>query len=448
MNASSRLSWLAILAIAAASTSLPAQEQREVTQGPIVDHHAHLKSPAVARLFHVRLPPIELPQELDRVLRAFERHWRSRDQAALAALFAEDGIMQRGDAWHRGRPAIHIALLGAGGSDLRLWAQAFAMNDSLAYVVGSYGHRTLAHLSDLGRLHLSLRRGQDGVWRIAAAMLNNVNPPSPADTATFPAQALVAQLDSAGMRRAAVMSWAYQFGAPHFEVSDEYSKVRAENDWTAREAARFPARLVAFCSFNPIESYALEELDRCMQDSGFTGLKLHFTTSFVDLRNPQHVERLRHIFRTANARGFPMVVHMRTLDRTYGRRDAEIFLRDILAEAPDTPVQIAHAAGWGGYGTETDQALEVFAEAFEAGDPRTANLYFDLSGVVSPARSDSEKQLIVRRIRQIGVHRMLFAIDVADSAAQVRERWEHLKLLPLEDAELRTIAGNVAPYMR
>jgi len=181
---------------------------------------------------------------------------------------------------------------------------------------------------------------------------------------------------------------------------------------------------------------------------GFTGLKLHFTTSDVDLRNPRHVERLRRVFRTANDRRFPIVVHLRTLDKTYGRRDAEIFLREILAEAPDTPVQIAHLAGWGGYGGETDQALTVFAEAFAAGDRRTANLYFDLSRVASPAPSDSVKQLIVRRIRQIGVHRMLFAVDVADSAAQVRERWEHIKLLPLDDAELRTIASNVAPYLR
>lgn len=448
MHSSARLAWLVVFGIVVSSTGLPAQEPREPTQGPLVDHHAHLRSPAIARLFHVRLPPIELPQALDRLLRDFERHWRSRDQEALAGLFTEDGIMQWGDAWRRGRPSIHIALLDGGGSDLRLWAQAFGVNDSFGYIVGSYGHRTLAHLSNLGRLHLSLSRGQDGVWRIAAAVLNDVNPPSPADTATFPAQALVAQLDSAGIRRAAVMSWAYQFGAPSFDVTDEYPKVRAENDWTAQEAARFPDRLVAFCSFNPIESYALEELDRCMRDPGFTGLKLHFTTSFVDLRDRGHVERLRQVFRTANTRRFPIVVHLRTLDKTYGRRDAEIFLRDVLGEAPNTPVQIAHLAGWGGYGEETDHALEVFAEAFEAGDPRKANLYFDLSGVASPEQPDSVKQLIVQRIRQISVDRMFFGIDVADSAAQTRERWEHLKFLPLDVAELRTIANNVAPYLR
>jgi predicted TIM-barrel fold metal-dependent hydrolase len=440
---------IGVLAITAASSELHAQDDREVAPRPLVDHHAHLKSPAVARLFHYRLAPLELPPALNRVLKDFELHWHARDQAALAALFTEEGIMQFGDAWRRGRPAIRVALLDSKGADIRFWAQAFGTSDSLAYIVGSYGHRTLPHLSDLGRLHLTLRLERDGIWRIAAAVLGNVNPTSPSDTATFPAKSLIAQLDSAGTRRAAVMSWAYQFGSPAFDVADEHTKVRAENDWTAQEAARYPDRLVAFCSFSPIASYAMEELDRCMRTPGFTGLKLHFTSSFVDLRNAQHVERLRGIFRAANGRRFPIVVHMRTLDRNYGRQDAEVFLREILAAAPDVPVQIAHAAGWSGYGAETDAAFALFAEASAVHDPRMAKVYFDLSGVVTPPPSDSVRQLLVRRIREIGVDRMLFAVDRPEQAARARrEAWEHLKLLPLDAAELRMIAANVAPYLR
>lgn len=86
-----------------------------------------------------------------------------------------------------------------------------------------------------------------------------------------------------------------------------------------------------------------------------------------------------------------MIVHMRTLERAYGRRDAQIFLRDILNEAPDVLVQIAHAGGWGGFGTETDAAFAVFAEAASAGDPRLRNVYFDLSGVMYPSMPDSVK---------------------------------------------------------
>ncbi|HSA54186.1 MAG TPA: amidohydrolase family protein [Gemmatimonadaceae bacterium] len=413
----------------------------------MADHHAHLKSPAVAALWHVRLPPVALPAALDRVLKDFERHWHARDEAAFAGLFTENGIMQYGDAWRRGRAAIRIAQLDSKGADLKLWAQHFEMGDSLAYVVGSYGHRTRPDLADLGRLHWTLRKERDGVWRIAASMMGNVNPPSASDTATRPARVLIAQLDSAGMRHAAVLSLAYQFGSPMFEVDDEYAKVRAENDWTAQEVARYPGRLVAFCSFNPTRNYALDELERCMRTPGFTGLKLHFTSSFVDLRNPDHVDRLRRVFRAANARRFPIVVHMRTLDRTYGRPDADIFLREILAEGPDVPVQIAHLAGWGGYGPETEQALAVFAEAIATGDRRTANVYFDLTAI-APIGADSVRNAIVERLRQIGLRRLVFGIDLADSTAQLGERWARLMEFPFSAEERRAIAGNVAPYMR
>jgi hypothetical protein len=112
-------------------------------------------------------------------------------------------------------------------------------------------------------------------------------------------------------------------------------------------------------------------------------------------------------------------------------------------------VQIAHAAGWSGYGAETDAAFALFAEASAVHDPRMAKVYFDLSGVVTPPPSDSVRQLLVRRIREIGVDRMLFAVDRPEQAARARrEAWEHLKLLPLDAAELRMIAANVAPYLR
>jgi predicted TIM-barrel fold metal-dependent hydrolase len=320
--------------------------------------------------------------------------------------------------------------------------------DSLAYIVGSYGHRTRPDRADIGRLHLSLRQGRDGVWRIAAAVIASVNPSSPSDTATIPAARLIALIDSAGIQRAALMSLAYQFGAPQFDIDDELAKVRAENDWTAQEAAAFPGRLVAFCSVNPVASYALAEVERCMRTAGFTGLKLHFTSSFVDLRNPEHVDQLRRIFRAANARRFPIVVHMRTLDKAYGRRDAEVFLRELLPQAPDIPVQIAHVAGWAGYGDETDQALGVFADAISAGDRRTANVYFDLTAVAQPGQSDSVHHVLVRRLRQVGLQRLLFGLDLAETATQVRERWELFKQLPLRPEELRTIATNLAPYLR
>jgi predicted TIM-barrel fold metal-dependent hydrolase len=76
--------------------------------------------------------------------------------------------------------------------------------------------------------------------------------------APIDAKAMIAMLDAAGIRRAVLLSNAFRFGNPNAEpAKDEYARVIAENDWTAREAARYPQRLIAFCSFNPLKDYAL-----------------------------------------------------------------------------------------------------------------------------------------------------------------------------------------------
>jgi hypothetical protein len=117
----------------------------------------------------------------------------------------------------------------------------------------------------------------------------------------------------------------------------------------------------------------------------------------------------------------------------------------VLPEAPDIPIEIAHLAGWGGFGPETTDALGMFAQAIAAGDLRTSKLYFDLSAIVNSPLNDAAKQSLVGRIRQIGVRRFLFAVDGADSPARV---WQQLTQLPFTPAELNTIASNLAPWMR
>src|SRR3712207_1326808 len=106
----------------------------------------------------------------------------------------------------------------------------------------------------------------------------------------IPVGDLIAHLDSAGIRRAIILSMGYTYGSPNRTVADEYAKVRAENDWTSEQVARYPDRLRGFCSFNPLRSYALEELARCARDARLRlGLKLHFANSVVDYHDPQHV---------------------------------------------------------------------------------------------------------------------------------------------------------------
>ena len=422
-----------------------AAQVSQIAPAPVADHHVHLRSLAVNALFTEGLPVIDVPADVQRLLREFETHWRARDARAFAALFTADGLMQVGGGWRLGPGAIHNARLGAGGN-IRLDPQSFGGNGSYAHVAGSYGRVGEPPPGELGKFLLVLEKAANGPWRIAAATLQNRAPDTssgPSVPKTIGSDDLIAQLDAAGIERAAVLSWAYQFGQLGRRVPNEAAKVRAENDWTAEQVARHPGRLVGFCSLNPLKDYALAELATCMRDARITGLKLHFTTSDVDLRNAKNVERLREVFRAANTRRFPLVVHLRTLDPSYGRRDAEVFVNELLPEARDTTVHIAHLAGWGGYGPETEAAFGVFADAIAAGDPRVANLYFDIAAIVAGTSSD-QKAAIVHRLRQVGMSRVLFAID----GPVTRTPWELFRTLPLTEAEFQTIATNLAPYMR
>jgi predicted TIM-barrel fold metal-dependent hydrolase len=135
----------------------------------------------------------------------------------------------------------------------------------------------------------------------------------------------------------------------------------------------------------------------------------------------------------------------------YGREEALIFLNEIVPAAPDVVIQIAHLAGAGGPGdVAAQQALEVFADAVTKRDPRTRQLWFDVTGIGSvPQMTVEELKLFAARIRQLGVERVLFGSDAPSGGnPPPREAWAAFRKLPLSDQEFRTIASNIAPYMR
>lgn len=412
---------------------------------PQADHHTHLLSPTAVKLINdPPLPTIELPEDLARLLREREKGWN--DKSVLAPLFTEDSLVLdiREHLWIRGRAEVAAYLAENFARPYRMTPIAYGVDGSSGHIAGYFTRGDGAATRHFGQVLLSLKKGADGVWRIVA---ESPTFPGPTVREANTAEQLIAQLDDAAIQRAAVLSTAYWHGSPFMRKAegDEYANVRAENDWTAKEAARFPERLVAFCSFNPLKDYALEEIDRCAKLPHVKGLKLHFGNSEVDVRNPQHVEKARRVFAAANERRLAIVAHLWVgHDETYGREHAEIFLKQILPAAPDIPVQIAHFAGGGpGY---TDEALAVYAEAITAGDPRTKNLYFDFA-TVADGQSAEVLRTFAKRIRQVGPQRVLYGTDLAPPAA--RQSWLTFRTtVPLTDDEFRTIAGNVAPYFR
>ena len=80
------------------------------------------------------------------------------------------------------------------------------------------------------------------------------------------AQDVIGLLDTAGIKRAVLLSTAFAYGQTGDEPPNEYAKVKEENDWVGAQAALFPKRFRAFCSFNPLKDYALDELERCAKD--------------------------------------------------------------------------------------------------------------------------------------------------------------------------------------
>ena len=285
-----------------------------------------------------------------------------------------------------------------------------------------------------------------------AALISPAPPATP--VAPITASDLISLLDAAGIKRAAVLSVAYIFGQPTRKVENEYEKVKAENDWTGEQVARYPDRLIGFCGLNPLKDYALDELARCAKNPRLRhGLKLHFGNSVVDYHSAQHIEQLRRVFRAANDYGMPIVVHMRasiSQKMAYGRDEALVFLNDILPAAPNVVVQIAHLAGAGAPNDPAaEQALAVFVEAIAKGDARTKLLWFDVTGVASPKATAEQMTRLAGQIRELGVQRILYGTDAASGGnPPPQEAWATFRKLPLAEAEFQTIAGNVPPYMR
>jgi predicted TIM-barrel fold metal-dependent hydrolase len=401
---------------------------------PLVDHHEHLFSPMIAeRDRNPFLPAIQIPADLARLLS--ERTVRFNDPKTIGDLYTENAILNdsRVPAWFQGRAKIAGFIINRFRATYRIVSVAYGADGSRGYIAGyiTRGERRLAHV------HLSVEKGADGLWRIAA---ESIGFPTPSEgTPPFAAERLVAELNEAGIKKAVVLSVAYQWGSP--------DKMRAENDWVAEQAALYPDRLIPFFSFNPLADFALEELERCAKNPRFKGIKLHFGSSAVDIRKPEHAERLRQVFRAANKHRLPIVVHLWRIGdyEEKGNEDAKVFLDKLMPEAPDITVQIAHMAGGGRI---TESALAVFADAIAAKDPRAKNLYFDVTTMVdadSPAprlRKDAEW------LRKIGLERILWGSDQSFDNPTGKQWLFFRALMPLTEAELRKIANNVAPYAR
>jgi predicted TIM-barrel fold metal-dependent hydrolase len=283
------------------------------------------------------------------------------------------------------------------------------------------------------------------------ASVRRFGPCDPALTTPHSVQDLLAEMDRAGIQRAMVLSNGYLAESPMMDSQrpDAADLMRAANDWTVELSRNYPKRLSAFIAVDPIRATALPEIARWRGNPSVAGIKLHLTSSGVDLRRDSDVAALAVVFRAAAQARFALVIHMRTQRMDYGAPDMQHFVNDVLPAAGDTPVQIAHAGGWGGIDSATLSALGAFANAIQANPRRFRHVWFDLSGVWTDKSSAADKQALVALIRRIGLEHFLPSSDWPYNGDNLTDEYTRVyPQLPLTEKEWAIIRGNVAPYAR
>ncbi len=131
-------------------------------------------------------PTVQLPADVDRVLKAYARAWEANDPQALSELFAAEGMaLPSGQPPARGAERIRKAYSQGSGMPLHLRPFAFGESGELAYVIGGWGSSPTQ--PDFGKFTLVLRRGVDGRWLIVSDMDNANAPPRPPQAASRPA---------------------------------------------------------------------------------------------------------------------------------------------------------------------------------------------------------------------------------------------------------------------
>jgi predicted TIM-barrel fold metal-dependent hydrolase len=457
-------SWLAVALIVPSCTPAPASPADSAAIPasandvvPYADHHVHIYTLATATDRNAMpLQEVRLPGPLDALLRqrvalVGDRE-AFRNRLALAPVYTDDAVFRNSsfNTWGRGAAAASInaslqATFAFWGEPFRMMPLAYETVGSHGFIIGHYTRGQGDSTEHVGQFHLSLRQDAGGAWRISAetAVFETASPREAA-----PTDALLAEMDAAGVRKALVLSSAYWGTSIVAPAEGEYERVRAENDWVGEQVALHPDRLVGFCGFNPLREYALREIARCAASPHLTGLKLHMADANVDLDNPQHVEQLRAVFREANAHRLPIATHIATQALDFGPRHVHIYMEQIFSEAPDIPIQIAHLAGHGP--SHGNEALEAFVELARRNDPRMRHLYFDVGSNVMGSMGAAYLASVAQHIRTLGVERIVFASDRPAGGPDftIGEAWAQFRRLPLTEEELRTIAGNVAPYMR
>lgn len=182
----------------------------------------------------------------------------------------------------------------------------------------------------------------------------------------------------------------------------EPAEVRDCNDAVYGALQRFPDRLLGYCFVNPgFTRAALDEIERCVVDRSFIGVKLYNQYRISDPTVFPVIERCIEL-------GVPILSHAgRLVDPADQARqplcsDAGHFV-EVNRRYPEATLIEGHIAGGGDW----EWSLGMLREGGE-------NLFLDTSGSVPDAG------MLERCVESIGADRLLFATDMTMEGSVAR----------------------------
>jgi len=277
------------------------------------------------------------------------------------------------------------------------------------------------------------------------------------DVFSKPTPATVLQmLDDAGVRQAVLISSGHLFltGGKLSDRATEARELRDENRFVVDTALASHGRFIAFIDINPLDPDAAAELAYWKGKPGVSGVKLHLGAAGFHASSPEQVATLAKFVAKAREARLPIMIHLRG-GGPYPKAEVETFIEKVLPAAGDLPVQIAHGGGYAGADPATIDSLSAFGDAIARKAPGTANLVFDISGIVLPAKTaealgsnDAQLKIFVELMRKIGLDRFVVGSDwpalgpIAPYYASMQQN------LHLSDAEWGQLCRNQAPYFK
>ncbi len=252
---------------------------------------------------------------------------------------------------------------------------------------------------------------------------------------------LIRRMDADGVRRAFVLSTAYQMAADAYGTrtseTAEYARVRLENDFTAAECERNPVRLVPFLSLNPKRGYAVEEVDPCVERK-MRGVKLHLWNSLVDTRQAADLAAVRRVVERAAHHRLPVVAHILVgAVPNYGPDDTERFVREIIMPFDSLQISLAHLAGAGGFGVLPQACFQRLIALCGPDTPYASRVWADMAAVLTATTPPDDARRLGELLPRWGIHRVLWGSDNIDGAlALTHAQW------PLDATAWQAIADQ------